>query len=219
MKVGTDGILLGAWAPIDGVNSALDIGAGTGLLSVMLAQRASQLDPIIGVEIDERSYYEAKENFEQSPWADRLNIVHQSIQDFANEVDFGFDLIISNPPFFTGGTLSESQTKNNVRHTIKLPHSDLLRSVKRLLNPKGRFTVILPTLEGYRFIELAEQYGLYESKITMVKPTAEKEIERLLINFRTKPVDRIVESELILRDGQTGQMTEDYSNLVSDFYL
>ena len=134
MKVCTDGVLLGAWANLDNKLTALDIGTGTGIIAIMLGQRGTELTNITGVEIDEASFYQAKENINLAPWREKLSVVHQSIQDFSMEVEEQFDLIISNPPFFTGGTLSESQAKNNVRHTVKLPHSDLLRAVKKLLS-------------------------------------------------------------------------------------
>lgn len=219
MKVGTDGVLLGAWAPVETAQSAIDIGTGTGLIAVMLAQRNTDISSIVGVEIDEASYYEAKENFEHCPWASCLTVVHQSIQDYTNEASQGFDLIVSNPPFFTGGTLSDSQSKNEVRHTVKLPHGELLRSVKSLLNPEGNFSVILPTLEGYRFIELAQLYGLYLAHMVEVRPDENKEVERLLLNFKGEPTTTVLEEELILMDASTQDRTAAYKALVDEYYL
>ena len=161
MQVGTDGILLGAWAPVEEAGTVLDIGTGTGLIAIMLAQRSDK-SMIHAIEIEEKAYQQAQENMINSPWSDRLQAHLGAIQEFSlpPAVPDGFDLIVSNPPFFSGGTFSFNQDRNSVRHTIKLPHNDLLRSVRGLLHDQGKFATILPLLEGLRFQELAESYKL-----------------------------------------------------------
>lgn len=217
MKIGTDGVLLGAWAEISNANSILDIGTGSGVIAIMMAQR--QLDAIVhAVEVDADSFDQAAENIAKSPWQDRLSVFHQSIQDYAQQTLEKYDLIVSNPPFFSGGTFSQNQDKNNVRHTVKLPHGDLLRSARMLLNKNGRFCVILPYIEGLRLIELAQGYNLYCTKMTAVKPKKDKKIERLLLQFERQQKER-QEKELIIQHEKRNHYTKDYEALTHDFYL
>ena len=219
MKIGTDGILLGAWASMDNVESALDIGAGTGVIGIMLAQR-SVSSIIHAVEIDTASWKQAKENMAISPWNDRLTVFNESIQDYSKLCQDEYDLIISNPPFFSGGTLSDSNDRNNVRHTIKLPNGDLLSAARKLMKPNGRFCVILPFMEGLRFVERAEHYNLYCTKMTEVKPKAESAIERLLLRFENNPVKNMVKDSLVIQNnGSRNDYTHEYTALTKDFYL
>lgn len=217
MKVGTDGVLLGAWANTEAVSSALDIGTGTGLIAIMLGQRLPDTQ-IHAVEIDEIACEQARENAETAPWADRLHMHQESVQDFTRRWPDTFDLIVSNPPFFTGGTFSENQGRNSVRHTVKLPHNDLLTSVRRLLSPDGRFCLILPLIEGLRFRELAETYQLYCTHITEVHPKADKPVERLLMQFEreAKPCQT---DKLIIQKEKRSDWREEYVELTKDFYL
>ncbi|NJN33244.1 MAG: methyltransferase [Saprospiraceae bacterium] len=171
MKVGTDGVLLGAWADITDAKKILDIGSGTGVIAIMLAQRTTQAltnSPenvnVHAVEIETVAFEQSQENIINSPFASRVTVFNDSIQDFAKKSTFTYDLIVSNPPFFTGGTFSNNQDKNNVRHTVKLPHGDLLGATRQLLTKTGRFCVILPLIEGLRFIEFARTSGFYCTK-------------------------------------------------------
>lgn len=218
MKIGTDGILLGAWADTRGVHRILDIGTGSGLIAIMLAQRTKEA-LIDAVEIDADACSQAQKNMKSSPWSERLRAFPMAIQDFRLSADTkdGYDLVISNPPFFSGGTFSFNQDRTSVRHTIKLPHNDLLGAVRKLLHSQGRFCTILPLIEGLRFQELAESYHLYCTKITEVRPKADKPIERLLMQFE-KEQRTIARGELVLRgeDGQT--MTPAYTSLTEAFY-
>ena len=167
MKVGTDGILLGAWCDLSDAKKVLDIGTGTGLIALMAAQRSREDAKIEAVEIDEDSYNQAVVNCKSSDWHQKINLYHLPIQEFAQKAQNVFDHIICNPPFFSGGTLSSSKDRNSVRHTIKLSHQDLLRSVRSLMSSSGKLSVILPHLEGLRFIEMAETYGFHCSKKSM----------------------------------------------------
>ena len=218
MKVGTDGILLGAWADVSDVKTALDIGTGTGLIAIMLGQRAPEAS-IHGVDIDEQSCRQAKDNAQAAPWSGRLDIYHQPIQEFAREYDHRYDLIVSNPPFFTGGTFSQEQDRNSVRHTVKLPHSDLLRVVQAMLSDQGRFAVVLPYIEGLRFQELAEGYNLHCNRVTEVLPRANRPVERLLMEFGREAKEQQAD-QLIIRDEGEGEVwTEAYVALTGAFYL
>ncbi|MCU0348263.1 MAG: methyltransferase [Saprospiraceae bacterium] len=218
MKVGTDGVLLGAWSDTTDAANILDIGTGTGLIAVMLAQRATTAT-IHAVEIDEEACAQATENMANSPWANRLTSFQSSIQDFAKQSKQRYDLVVSNPPFFSGGTFSNSQDKNSVRHTVKLPHGDLLAAVRSLLSPHGKFCMILPPMEGHRFKEMAGNYGIFCSKMVEVFPKMGKPVERLLLQFELtmKPLEQ---SSLVIMDGDgPNDWTPAFRELTGEYYL
>jgi tRNA1Val (adenine37-N6)-methyltransferase len=215
MKIGTDAVLLGAWADVQNATSILDIGAGTGIIAIMSAQRNAEAR-VVAVEIEASACQQARENMASTHWSSRLSVVQSSIQEYAQEATHGFDAIISNPPFFTGGTFSHNQDRNNVRHTIKLPNGDLLLAARKLLNPNGKFSVILPYIEGLRFVEMAKNYHLFCTRITEVMPKPDKGVERLLLEFGhiEKP---IVKDILVLK--QENEFSEEYVQLAGAFYL
>jgi tRNA1Val (adenine37-N6)-methyltransferase len=215
MKIGTDAVLLGAWAHIQDAASILDIGTGTGIIAIMAAQRNAAAQ-VVGVEIEASACEQARENMAGTHWSSRLSLVQSSIQDFAQDSAQSFDAIISNPPFFTGGTFSHNQDRNNVRHTVKLPNGDLLLAARKMLSPQGKFSVILPYIEGLRFVEMAKNYHLFCTRITEVMPKPDKAIERLLLEFGhvEKP---IVKDVLILK--HENEPSEEYAGLTRDFYL
>lgn len=219
MKVNTDAVLLGAWSDLSRKTKALDIGTGTGIIAIMMAQRCEQIISH-GIEIDELAYAQAKYNMEHCIFASRLHVIHRSIQDYMATTTEKYDLIITNPPFFTGGTFSFNQNKANVRHTIKLPHSDLLRAVKNLLIAGGHFDIILPFVEGLKFIEMAEKYdlGLYHQ--TEVRSRLDKNIERLLMRFEAKYRSAHTTDELIIYNStKSHDYTQHFIGLTKDFYL
>lgn len=217
MKIGTDGVLLGAWADVVDANNILDIGTGTGVIAIMLAQRASEAQ-IDAVEINEPACKTAIQNMEASPFSERLKAYQDSIQDFAKFSRSEYDLVVCNPPFFTGGTLSSSNDRNNVRHTVKLPNGELLSSVRRLLGKNGKFCVILPYIEGLRFKELAANYNLYCTRMVEVKPKKDKPIERLLLQFE-KEAKEIQQEGLIIQHEKRNDYTAEYIELTKAFYL
>ncbi len=217
MKIGTDGVLLGAWADLSGARKILDVGTGTGVIAVMLGQRSPEAT-IHAVEIHKDSFEQAKENFAQSPWAERLQVFHTSVQDFADEHPESYDLIVSNPPFFTGGTFSHNHNRTNVRHAVKLPHGDLLHAVRDLLTPKGKFCVVLPLIEGLRFQERAGNYNLYCNKLTEVRPKSGKPVERLLLQFEREEKSK-VKNTLTIQKSKQNDWTKQYTDLTGDFYL
>lgn len=217
MKVGTDGVLLGAWADVEKTSNILDIGTGTGLIAIMLAQRTKEA-VVHAVEIDETACTQAKENILASPWASRMAAFTDSIQDFARLSRSKYDLIVSNPPFFSGGTFSNNQDRANVRHTVKLPHGDLLIAVRSLLAKEGKFCVILPFIEGLRFEEIAKTYSLYCTKRTEVHPKKEKSVERLLLQFERMEKECLVD-QLVIQKEARNDWTDDYIALTKAFYL
>lgn len=215
MKVGTDGIILGAWANIDQVESVLDIGTGSGLIALMLAQRSTAR--VHAVEVDELAWKQASENFNNAPWRDRLEAFHTPVQDYARSYRGAYDLIVSNPPFFSGGVFSSKEERANVRHTIKLPNGDLLSAARNLLEVDGKFCVILPVIEGLRFKEMAKNYGLYCNRLTEVFPKADKKANRLLMQFE-KTQKELVEDQFVIWADE-GQYSERQIALTKEFYL
>lgn len=217
MKVGTDGVLLGAWAEVKEATSILDIGTGTGVIAIMLAQRAVKAQ-VTAVEIDELACAQAAKNMEASPFAARLKAEMSPIQDFAKLTREEFDLIVSNPPFFSGGTFSENQDRNSVRHTVKLSHGDLILAVQKLLSKNGKFCLILPFLEGLRFQEMAKNYNLFCTKMTEVKPKKDKGVERLLLQFERKEKEQKIDQIIIQKEARN-DWTKEYIDLTGAFYL
>ncbi|MFZ1749714.1 MAG: methyltransferase [Saprospiraceae bacterium] len=219
MKVNTDGILLGAWSQIEGKKNILDIGTGTGLIALMLAQRTIGAT-VTGIEIDLPSAEEAALNMSNSRFGGRLNCIHTSIQDFARDDTSKFDLIVSNPPFFSGGTFSTNENKANVRHTQKLSHIDLLNSVRTLLSPDGHFDLILPYIEGLRFLEMGEKYDFKCAHITEIRSKDRRPVERLLIRLGQSPVKKVKNDTLIMMNhGEGYDYSSSFIKLTKDFYL
>lgn len=217
MKVGTDGVLLGAWASLEGnPESILDIGAGTGLIALMLAQR-SLAENIDAVEIDAPAFEQCVENFEASPWSDRLFCYHCGLEEFAREVDEPYDLILSNPPFYSEDVSSGNPARDTARQQAFLPFEALLGGVSKLLAPHGRFCLILPFKEEGPFISLARQYGLFPGRITRVRGTARAPLKRSLLEFSFREVPP--GEDLLTLEERRGQYTQAYRELTRDFYL
>ena len=215
MKVGTDGVLLGAWTEVKETNTVLDIGTGSGLIAMMLAQRSKAM--IHAVELDEAAWNQATQNFRKTKWYDRLTAFHIPIQDFAKSSQDTYDLVVSNPPFFSGGVFSANQQRANVRQTIKLPNGDLLSAARSLMTKEGRFCVILPVIEGLRFKEMAKNYGLYCNKVTEVFPKRDKRANRLLMQFEKMPKE-LEEDSFVVWD-QEKKYSADFIKLTREFYL
>jgi len=218
MKVGTDGVLLGAWSPIPkNIFSVLDIGAGTGVLALMLAQR-STAEQIDAIEIDEKAYEQCVENFENSKWANRLFSYHAGLDEFLEEMEEeSFDLIISNPPFYTDDYKSENKSRDLARFEDALPFDELIESAANLLSEFGIFSVIIPFKEEDKFIALAKEFQLFPFKITRVKGTPTAEVKRSLIAFKWDEQINIVD-ELIIETARH-QYTPEYIELTNAFYL
>ena len=215
MKVGTDGVLLGAWTKIKDSKTILDIGTGCGLIALMLAQKSRAR--IIGIDIDESSAIQAMENSEDSKWHKRVTIINSSIQDFVKSTNEKFSLIVSNPPFFNESLKSPNPNKSLAKHSDELSYSDLANSVSRLLSDDGRFCIILPFVEFQNFKNIALIEGLYISKITNVRAKENEKFKRVIAEF-TKVKSQIIENELAIRDLEN-QFTHEYLEITKDFYL
>ena len=217
MKIGTDGVLLGAWTSINNNPfSILDIGAGTGILSLMLAQR-SHAELIDAIEIDDAAYEQCVNNFEQSPWGDRLFCYHASLEEFTEEIEDPYDLIICNPPFYSEDYKTDNTQRDLARFQDAMPFEHLLKSVSMLLSENGSFSVIIPFIEEANFIQLASKSGLHPNKILHVKGNPISEIKRSLIEFSSRESD--IKMNTLIIEIERHQYTDDYINLTKDFYL
>jgi len=217
MKVGTDGVLLGAWTSLkNNPNSILDIGTGTGLIALQLAQR-SDAELIDALEINDHAYEQAVENFENSPWNDRLFCYHISLAEFTKEADDKYDLIVSNPPFYNDNYESDNRSRNTARFTSSLSFDNLISSVSVLLSENGIFSVIIPFKEEIDFIALAEKNNLFVSKICRIKGSQSAPIKRSLLEFSFHKNNE--EIKLLIIENQRHHYTEEYQELVKEFYL
>ena len=217
MKIGTDAVLLGAWASINqNPFSILDIGAGTGVISLMLAQR-SHAELIDAVEIDDNAYEQCTENFENSLWNDRVFCYHASLEEFTEEIDDKYDLIVTNPPFYSDDYKSENVKRDIARFQDALPFEHLLESVSKLLSEAGMFSVIIPFKEEVIFIDLATKFKLYTNRITRVKGNTSSEIKRSLIEFSF--TNKNIHKDELIIETKRHQYTQEYINLTKDFYL
>jgi tRNA1Val (adenine37-N6)-methyltransferase len=214
-KVGTDGVLLGACADITGAENILDIGTGTGMISLMIAQRSEAL--INAIEPDYDSYQQALNNATASKWKDRIRVVNTSLQNF-NPEDIKFDLIVTNPPFFVDSLRNPNPGKASARHNVTLNNYELLEGVSRLLSQSGRFQLIMPYAEGNVFIAEATGFGLFCNNILKIKPLPTSEVRRLIMTF-SRNKQKATESFLTIEHGRRHDFTEEYKNLTKDFYL
>ncbi|WP_438977525.1 tRNA1(Val) (adenine(37)-N6)-methyltransferase [Polaribacter sp.] len=220
MKIGTDAVLLGAWVFLENeIDSILDVGSGTGIIALMLAQRSFALT-IDAVEIDNDAYEQTVTNFENSNWGDRLYCYHSSFQNFADEIaeeDETYDLIISNPPFYTDEFESKNDARNKARFTTSLSFNELLKGVSKILSKKGKFTVIIPFKEEQGFVELAKENNLFLNRVCHVKGNPSSAFKRSLLEFSFE--DKKLIKENLTIEIKRHQYTDEYINLTKDFYL
>lgn len=215
--VGTDGVLLGAWAEIGEARSILDIGTGTGLIALMAAQRSRPDTRVLGIDIHGPSLACAAQNAASSPWADRVAMREISLQALAAEAVGSFDLIISNPPFFSELTRSPDDTRNLGRHTATLSLQELMAGAAAVLAPGGRFCVILPEKEGKKLIEWGALSGLFVTREVQVRSRPAKPVERLLLQFEHDPTTFSRDTWSIHAEG--GGYSLEYRSLTETFYL
>lgn len=213
MKIGTDGVLLGAWANAQNPNRILDIGTGTGLILLMLAQRFPEAK-LTGIEIDENAFEEAEFNISQSKFHQRCEVIHSSLQEFKS--DEKFDLILSNPPFFEL-THHENSSRNTARQQSDLTFEELISNAEKLLNVEGKFSVIIPFESESYFINLASKFNLFPNKITRIKGNENAQFKRSLLLFSRNEMKTEID-ELIIEISRN-VYTQDYISLTKDFYL
>ena len=213
MKVTTDACILGAYTDVRNAKYILDIGTGTGLLTLMLSQRSeAQID---GIEIEEVSHHQALKNVEDSIFKDRIKLYHTDIQSFTTQNCF--DLIVSNPPFFQNHLKAETQTRNNALHTDTLSFEDLLSSVIRLLSPNGTFVVLLPSYESSVLEVMANQLGLFANKKLSIHHSEGSKILRIITTFGFVKIETLNEQLFIKNSDEC--YTADFQRLLRDYYL
>ena len=213
MKVGTDGVLLGAWARCEDAERILDIGTGTGVIALQMAQRNSQA-VVHAVEIDEVAAKRAKSNFDLSPWAERLQVTQSAVQEFAPSEKF--DLVISNPPYFIDSLLPPDKRRSTARHTNNLTFEELDKAVCRLLADNGQFVLILPETEFARYLDITHLHLVRRCDVHSVEGGA---IKRVMGEFAKHETTEIKHEKLAIEVEQRGEFSETYRTLTKDFYL
>ncbi|AMG31071.1 SAM-dependent methyltransferase [Grimontia hollisae] len=214
MPVSTDGVLLGAWAEAKDGHTILDIGTGTGLLALMMAQRFPTAR-ITALDIDAHAAETARFNAEQSAWHDRIDVHHQDICTWESSAQF--DTIVCNPPYFTTGEQANDARRAKARHTNTLSHDTLLNVIKARLSLHGEAHLILPSVEGENLITKAQTHQLFCCRKVRVKPTERKPVSRLLITLsKNRPAD--VEEKTLVIQGMA-RYTDEFIALTKDFYL
>jgi tRNA1Val (adenine37-N6)-methyltransferase len=217
MRVSTDAVLLGAWVSPNGSSSILDIGTGTGVIALMLAQKSSAA--ITAIDIDKESTEQARLNVAESVFKEKVKVLHSSFQDLVTGSPQKFNLIVTNPPYFIDSLKNTHDTRTIARHTDALSFDDLLNGVKKLLDPKGKFCLILPKNEAILFRAKAEAKGLYLSKLLRIRTTMEKDTEkRHLMQFEFKESE-FSESTLVIETDARHNYTEEYKELTRDYYI
>lgn len=213
--VGTDGVLLGSWVETPENLRVLDVGTGTAVIALMLAQRGAKA--VTGIELQETAFEQAKQNVAKSPWSDRVTILHQDFSRFEASNDLRYDLIVSNPPFFSQATLPPNEVRELARHNHALPFEQLLAGAFKHTHKDGLLSVVLPTDECRAFLEQATTYGWFLSRQTSVIPVASKTANRELLTFR-KTAETLHKDNLIIRNAD-GLYSAAYRSLGKDFYL
>lgn len=215
MKVGTDGVLLGAWVKPTTEKNILDIGTGCGLIALMVAQKSNA--SITAIEIDEKAYLQAKENFSISKWHQRLFAYNTSLQKYKYTSTLKYDLIISNPPFFNHASKPLDEGRIQARHTDQLSFAELIDGVNILLSTNGKFSLILPVNEARDFIDRAQLKGLFCNEVLRIHTKDDKPAKRLLMEFSFKL--GLIKDNILILQHQNNSYTKDYIELTKDYYL
>lgn len=215
MKVGTDGVILGAWVSVNQATRILDVGSGTGLIALMLAQRSNA--EIDAVEIDSHAYLEAKYNFEQSPWSERLKIFHSDFNTYSNETGKLYDLIVCNPPFFVDSLKTSDSRLAIARHNESMTFSQLILGSVKLLNQSGRLTVIIPSGSFDEFRETARIHGLYLHRNCNIITKTGRLPSRVLLELSL--AQGYMSTSEILIQNTDGQFTDQFKELTNKYYI
>ena len=216
MKVGTDGTLLGAWAAApSGQCRILDIGTGTGLIALMMAQRYPEAE-VTGIDIDEDAVTQAVENVSLSPFSERISICHLDILNFADTI--GFDAIVSNPPYFVDSLACPDDQRTIARHAVSLTYEQLMHQVYRLLKDEGRFSVVVPSDCRAKIEAAACLEGFFTTRVCLIKTTPRKQPKRQLIEFQKHPVSELDISEGVI-EVSPNVRSEWYQQLTKEFYI
>lgn len=217
MKIGTDAVLLGSWVPCLGETRILDIGTGSGILALMMAQRNLDI-PVDAVELNRKASQLAVQNAKLSPWQNQIQIFNNSIQDFSGFCYQKYSLALCNPPFFTNSLKSADTERNLARHTDTLPAADLFRTISKLLTPEGKACIIIPTKEFNQWVVEAAKQNLFPDKITFVKSFSYSNSHRVLACFRSFGTEKPTSDELNIYS-TPNKFSAEYRELTSAFYL
>jgi tRNA1Val (adenine37-N6)-methyltransferase len=218
MKIGTDAVLLGAWTDVLQAENILDIGTGSGIISLMLAQKCNA--SIIAIDIDKAAAQQAALNFKNAPWENKLLAKNISLQDFMHENNQLFDVIVCNPPYFENALKSHSEQRNTARHNDLLSLDILFEKANLLMHNNACLNIIFPSEQENKIIEAAYKQGLFAHKLCRVFPNAEKSHKRLLISFcKTISKEPIIEEELIIEKNKRHEYSDAYKKLTQDYYL
>ncbi|MCF0191760.1 MAG: methyltransferase [Marinilabiliaceae bacterium] len=216
MKVGTDGVLLGVVTAVkESDKHVLDIGTGTGLVALMMAQRLPSAK-VMGIEIDEESAFQAEENCSESPFADRVRVERISLQEYKS--DHPYDLIVCNPPFYNGTLTCPDDKRTMARHALSLTFHELAFFSSRLLTSEGRLTVIIPTYAEHEMTEACGENGLFLCRRVSIFPTPEKPVKRLVLEYSMRQRQTCDEMSLVIEYSR-GEWSSEFRALVKDFYL
>lgn len=213
MKVGTDGVLLGAWTDVSNAKNILDVGTGTGLLSLMMAQRCNA--DITAIEIDKQAIIQANKNVRRSPWEKQITILHTDYNKYTPNQKF--DLIVSNPPYFANSLLPPDESRSLARHTNELTYTDLIKKTVTLLQPTGTFSLIIPIDVCEKIIETAYNNSLFLIKRTNVYTKPERSIKRTLLTFGFISANCVTDSLIIELSRHI--YSEEYIELTKQYYL
>lgn len=217
MKVGTDAVLLGAWVMPNDSKLILDIGTGTGLIALMLAQKTEAL--IDAIDIDENAVLQAKHNVLESKFSSQISVTHTSLQNYSQLNPKKYNLIVTNPPYFEQSLKPTDEQRSHARHADVLPFEELLDGVLNLLDEKGKFCLILPVMEAEKFRVLAEKRGFYLSKLLRVKSRIDKDVDkRHLMQFEIKPTE-FSEETIAIELTERHEYTDEYKELTKDYYI
>ncbi len=214
MKVGTDGVLLGSWAKAKNAQKVLDIGTGTGLIALMLAQRFQNAQ-VMAIELDDNSSQQAAENFQNAPWSTRLSVEHVSLQNF--HPPSTFDLIVSNPPYFENNLKANNRQRRQARHTDTLSFETLIKFSAKLLSDKGSLAIILPSVSKEKVEQIARKHHLHLNRLCWVKGTEKTAIKRAVMQLSFQ--ENILEESTLIVEKERHVYTQEYTQLCKDFYL
>jgi tRNA1Val (adenine37-N6)-methyltransferase len=221
MKVGTDGVLLGAWtSPDNSVTNILDVGTGSGLIALMLAQKTSGNVRIEALDFDPAACEQARENIHNSPWKNKVSVVNSTIQEYAQNSTKRFDLIVSNPPYFELSSNPLNNTQNTAKHAVTLTLEELTNAFPRLLTSRGTLCIILPINHEVTFLKLAQNIGLNCCRKMYVKPNYYKPYERILMQFSLS-INQIRKADdvILIEKENRHQYSDKYEQLTKDYYL
>ena len=216
MRVGTDAVLFAQWVEVMTSDNALDVGTGSGVIPLILAQKG--VGSVDAVELDSDSYEEANMNFNISVYSDKLSVVQSDVRTYADDIEKKYDLIVSNPPYYASDVKPIKEKKVMARHVSTLSFRDLLVAAKKMMKEDARFALVLPFYESRLFIKEAESLGFYLQKEFLISPIEGKDPNRVNMQFVLNKVEK-VETELFTIRNKDYSYTEEYKEFLKDFYL